>query len=144
MSVHICHTVSPQLSAEESELLHQIGRCRRYPVCRFELRSYREEELVSTALDAVHLQNEQETMESIKARAALLLSLEEKGLIVLYYGLKTFVKSDYQCYHNSAVFAELCELAQEGAKREGYLFDHAFVKKGIAVLTIRGKYALSK
>ena len=75
---------------------------------------------------------------------SLLLSLEEKGLIVLYYGLKTFVKSDYQLYHDSVVFAELCGLAQEGAKREGYLFDHAFVKKGIAVLTVRGKYALNK
>ena len=144
MSVHICHTVSPELTAEEAALLREIGQSRRYPVCRFELRCTREAELVSTALNAVHLQSAQDTMYSIKARAALLLKLEEKGLIVLYYGLKTFVKSDYQMYHDSDVFAQLCQLAQEGAKREGYLFDYACVKKGIAVLTVRGKYALSK
>ena len=78
MSVHICHTVSPELTAEEAALLRKIGQSRRYPVCRFELRSTREEELVSTALNAVHLESAQDTMDSIKARAALLLKLEER------------------------------------------------------------------
>ena len=142
MSVHINHTVSPTITEEEKEVLQQIHAAVRYPVCRFELRSSREEELRSTALDAVHLTDEKEGMESVKHRAELLKSLEEKGLIVLFYHLKTFVKGDYQLYHHSDIFCQLQQLAEEGSKREGYLFDYAFVKKGVAVLTIKGKYAL--
>ena len=95
MSVHINHTVSPTITEEEKEVLQQIHAAVRYPVCRFELRSSREEELRSTALDAVHLTDEKEGMESVKHRAELLKSLEEKGLIVLFYHLKTFAKGDY-------------------------------------------------
>lgn len=142
MSVHINHTVLPTITEEEKEVLQQIHAAVRYPVCRFELRSSKEEELRSTALDAVHLTDEKEGMESVKHRAELLKSLEEKGLIVLFYHLKTFVKGDYQLYHHSDIFCQLQQLAEEGSKREGYLFDYAFVKKGVAVLTIKGKYAL--
>ena len=60
----------------------------------------------------------------------------------MFYHLKTFVKGDYQLYHHSDIFCQLQQLAEEGSKREGYLFDYAFVKKGVAVLTIKGKYAL--
>ena len=73
---------------------------------------------------------------------SILNRMEEKGLIVLFYHLKTFVKGDYQPYHHSDIFCQLQQLAEEGSKREGYLFDYAFVKKGVAVLTIKGKYAL--
>lgn len=142
MSVCIRHTVSPQVTKEEMEILQEIKAVRRYPVCRFELRSSQEDELVSTALDTVHLTDENETMESVKARGELLRSLEEKGLIMLVYQLKTFVKSDYQPYHNSAIYHQLQQLVQEGGKREDYLFDYAFVKKGMAVLTVKGKYAV--
>ena len=34
------------------------------------------------------------------------------------------------------------QLVAEGSQREGYLFDYAFVKKGMAVLTCKGKYAI--
>lgn len=85
MSVHINHTVSPTITEEEKEVLQQIHAAVRYPVCRFELRSSREEELRSTALDAVHLTDKKEGMELVKHRAELLKSLEEKGLIVLFY-----------------------------------------------------------
>ena len=104
MSVVIRNTVSPTVTTEEQELLQQIHAARRYPVCRFELRCSWEEDLISTALDAVHLTDANESMESVKSRAALLKSLEEKGLLVLFYDLKTFVKSDYQLYHDSAIF----------------------------------------
>lgn len=43
MSVHINHTVSPTITEEEKEVLQQIHAAVRYPVCRFELRSSREE-----------------------------------------------------------------------------------------------------
>ena len=56
MSVSIRHTVSPTMTEEEQKLLRSIGAVRRYPVCRFELRSSKDRELCSVALDAVHLQ----------------------------------------------------------------------------------------
>ena len=94
MSVCIHHTSSPVISQEEKQLLKEIADANRYPVCRFELRSSREDELISTALDAVHLERQDEEMEPVKARAQLLKSLEEKGLLVLYYDLKSYVKKD--------------------------------------------------
>lgn len=144
MSVSIRHTVSPTMTEEEQKLLQSIGTVRRYPVCRFELRSSKDSELCSVALDAVHLQDANEEIESIKERGELLRSLEQKGLIVLYFGLTTYVKSDYQIFHDSVIFRQLQELAAEGGKREGYLFDRAFLKKGQAVLTVKGRYALQR
>ena len=129
MSVGIHHTSSPVISQEEKQLLKEIAGANRYPVCRFELRSSREDELISTALDAVHLERQDEEMEPVKARAPLLKSLEEKGLLVLYY-------------HDSDLFHLLEQLVAEGSQREGYLFDYAFVKRGMAVLTCKGKYAI--
>ena len=85
-----------------------------------------------------------EQIEPVKERGARLKSLEQKGLIVLYYGLSSYVKSDYQIFHDSAVFHQLQELAAEGGKREDYLFDRAFLKKGQAVLTVKGRYALQR
>lgn len=142
MSVLVRNTVSPKITEQEKKILEQIKQTRRYPVCRFELRSSKEEDLVSTALNSVHLTDEHESMESVKARAALLKSLEEKGLIVINYSLKTFIKGDYLCYHHSDIYHELEQLVQEGGKREGYLFDYSFVKKGQAVLTVKGEYAV--
>lgn len=92
----------------------------------------------------MHLQDAGEQIEPVKERGTLLKSLEQKGLIVLYYGLTAYVKSDYQLFHNSALFHQLQELAAEGGKREDYLFDRAFLKKGQAVLTVKGRYALQQ
>ena len=128
MSVSIRHTVSPTMTEEEQKLL----------------RSSKDRELCSVALDAVHLQDAGEQIEPVKERATLLKSLEQKGMIVLYYGLTTYVKNDYQIFHDSAVFHQLQELAAEGGKREDYLFDRAFLKKGQAVLTVKGRYALQQ
>ncbi|MFR3552482.1 MAG: hypothetical protein ACLTWW_08760 [Negativibacillus sp.] len=68
-------------------------------------------------------------------------SLEEKACWC-YYDLKSYVKKDYQPYHDSDLFHLLEQLVAEGSQREGYLFDYAFVKKGMAVLTCKGKYAI--
>ena len=131
MSVSIRHTVSPTMTEQEQKLLRSIGAVRRYPVCRFELRSSKDRDA-------------SEQIEPVKERGARLKSLEQKGLIVLYYGLSSYVKSDYQIFHDSAVFHQLQELAAEGGKREDYLFDRAFLKKGQAVLTVKGRYALQQ
>ena len=141
MSVIINNTVSPEITQEEKELLQAIKNVRRYPVCRFELRCSFEDDLISTALDAVHMEDVHETMEAVKARAALLKSLEEKGLIVLFYDLSAYVKGDYKVYHDSDIYHTLETMAEEGGQREGYLYDYSFIKKGQAVLTIKGKYA---
>lgn len=141
MSVAIHCTASPGITAQERELLREIRGSRRYPVTRFELRSTREPSLRSTALDNVHLRDPGEGMEEVKARAALLRSLEEKGLIVLNFELISYVKSDYQPYHDSALFTLLSRTVEEGRGREGFLFDYPFLKKGLAALTLRGRYA---
>lgn len=134
MSVIIHHTTSPVLSQQERELLADIKAAARYPVCRFELRGEEPGQPGCTVLDAVHLEQAQEAAEAVKERGALLQSLQEKGLIVLYYNLTSYVKGDYAIYRDSPLFEQLQQRAAQEKKR-------AFLKKGRAVLTVKGQYA---
>lgn len=142
MSVVVKCTCSPKISEAEKEVLIEIKKARRYPVARFELRSSREDDLISTALNHVCLKSEKDSMETVKAKASLLSKLEEKGLIEISYNLRCFIKSDYSMYHHSDLFALLCNTVEEGKKKENFLFDYAFLKKGIITLTLKGEYAV--
>lgn len=141
MSVFINCTKSPQIPPEEKALLQQIKESLRYPISRFELRSTNDSALISTALNYVSFKDKHATMDEVKARANLLIGLEEKGLIEVSFSMLTYVKSDYLVYYNSDLFALLNETVEEGRGQEGFLFDTTFLKVGIAKLTLKGKYA---
>lgn len=143
MSVHIKCTTSPELSAEELALLQEIKNSRRYAVANFELRSSNNDEIYTGAMENVHLLDKDEAMTPVVERGELLEQLKEKGLIVLNYELRTYVKSDYVIFKESKLWAELEEAVAE-AKEQGFTFDLLHMSKGLAALTIKGKYALSK
>lgn len=143
MMVNINYSKSPAISPEEKQLLQAIRANRRYPVCRFELKNSKESSLLSIALDAVHLESKEDSMTQVKARGLVLKSLAEKELIFLNYSLVSYVKSDFEPYHDSQIFALLKETVNQAKEKEGYIFDTAFIEKGIAALTLRGRYAVA-
>ncbi|MGN0664293.1 MAG: hypothetical protein ACI4L5_04380 [Negativibacillus sp.] len=143
MSVRINCTKSPELSAEEMALLREIGSCRRYAVANFELRSSKNDEIYTGAMENVHLLDKNEPMTPVVERGELLEELKEKGLIVLNYELRLYVKSDYVIFRESSLYHELEEAVKE-AKEQNFTFDILHMTKGIAALTVKGKYALSK
>lgn len=143
MSVRINCTTSPELSAEELALLQEIKNSRRYAVANFELRSSNNDEIYTGAMENVHLLDKDEAMTPVVERGELLEQLKEKGLIVLNYELRSYVKSDYLIFKESKLWAELEEAVAE-AKEQGFTFDLLHMSKGLAALTIKGKYALTK
>lgn len=143
MSVNIKCTQSPEVSAEELALLSEIKNCRRYAVANFELLSSSNDEIYTGAMENVHLLDKDEAMTPVVERGELLEQLMEKGLIVLNYDLSAYVKSDYVIFKESKLFKELEEAVAE-AKENNFTFDILHMTKGIAALTIKGKYALAK
>lgn len=141
MSVNIRCTTSPEITAEERELLLAIKNSRRYAVANFELRSSKNDEIYTGAMENVHLLSADEGMEPVVERGELLEQLQEKGLIVLCYDLRVYVKSDYVIFKESALYHQLEEAVQE-AKEQDFTFDIAHITKGLAALTVKGRYAL--
>ena len=143
MSVSINCTKSPELSKEELALLKEIGGSRRYAVANFELRSSGNDEIYTGAMENVHLLDKDEEMTPVVERGELLEELKDKGLITLEYELGLYVKSDYVIFKESKLYKELEDAVAE-AKEQGFTFDILHMNKGIAALTVKGKYALSK
>ena len=129
------------LSLQEKTLLREIADTKRYTVVRLELRSTKEDSLRSTALAHVHMQHPEESMEEVKATGALIASLESKGLVRTDYERFATLASDYAVYADSLVFRQLCQLVEEGKKRQGFLFDTPYIKRGQVFLTPAGKRA---
>lgn len=139
--------VMPQLShldltAREKRILVELSQSTRYPVARFELHSDQEPELVSVALNYVRITEETDSMELVRERSDALRHLMELGLVFLDYTVSVWAAGDYDVYYRSKLYEMFCHTVMEGAKREGFLFDLAVLRKGRAYLTNRGVEAL--
>ena len=127
-----------QLSPDEKNFIFQIANSIRYPIVRLELRSSKERSLISTALNHVHLETKQDSMEVVKQRASILQSLCEKGFIEISYKVFITVQSDYAIYDGSDIFLSLHQLVEQGKKNLDYLFDIPYIKRGQVMLTEMG------
>ena len=130
------------LSDEEAVLLRLVGRYSCLPLTRFVLTSSKDESLNLSALQPVAINDESESMETVKQRGLALLSLEDKGLITLDYDIP-IAAYDYEGYKKSAVFVQLQQAAQEAASKPGFLFDTASIEMGSMALTDMGDMILS-
>ena len=113
-----------QLPPDEKNFIFQIANSIRYPIVRLELRSSKERSLISTALNHVHLETKQDSMEVVKQRASILQSLCEKGFIEISYKVFITVQSDYAIYDGSDIFLSLHQLVEQGKiyqTRTGYV-----------------------
>lgn len=131
-----------QLNFEDTQLLKEIAKEKRYSIVRFELRSSKEETLQSVALPNVHLKAENESMEVVKARGAALQQLNDQGYISIDFRPGVFVVSDFDIYPKSELYKQLCELTEESKKKKGFLFDIPYIKKGRVELTAKGRSAI--
>lgn len=122
------------LTMQEYQLLLQIRR-RPLPVARFELHSSADPGLVSTALNHVYMTSPEDSMERVRETAARLSRLKELGLIELIYRPFATAPAAYAVYEQSALFAQLKSLTEEGRTRPGFLFDTPAVCRGLAVPT---------
>lgn len=130
------------ISKEEKQALRVIQNSKRFPIVRFELHSTKEKELVSTALNYVRITDAQDSMETVKARAAILQSLQEKKLIKINYSLKAWVASDFKIYYASKLYEMLCHMVMEGQNNPKFLFDMPYMKRGMVTLTKAGSAAV--
>ena len=129
------------ISKEEKQALQIIQNSKRFPIVRFELHSTKEKELVSTALNYVRITDAQDSMETVKARAAVLQSLQEKKLIKINYSMKAWVASDYKIYYASKLYEMLCHMVMEGQNNPKFLYDMPYMKRGMVTLTKAGSAA---
>ncbi|MDF1493325.1 hypothetical protein [Caproiciproducens sp. CPB-2] len=126
------------LTEEEKNILTEIRDSQRYPIVRLELHNSENEELVSIALNYVRITDEEDSMETVKARSAALKSLMEKGLVFIDYTVRVWVSGDYDVYYKSKIYELLCRTVLEGAKQPGAVFNLPYMRKGYATLTFKG------
>ncbi len=126
------------LTKREKKILRELSQASRYPIARFELHCDQEEELVSVALNYVRIAEEDDSMDLVKERAAALQHLMELGLVFIDYTTSVWVAGDYDVYYRSRLYELFCRTAMEGAKRPGFLFNLAYLRKGYAMLTEKG------
>lgn len=111
------------LNKEEKEMLEAVRNARRFPLVRFELRNSEEPELRSIALNHVVITDPKDSMETVKARSAVLESLRKKGLVRISYSLPAYVQSDYNIYYRSKLYELLCHTVLEAQGKPGFLFN---------------------
>lgn len=129
------------LSDTEAEMLRVIGRYSCLPVARFALRSSKDDSLDMTAMEPVTIEREDDSIEAVRERGHILLSLEDKGLITLDYDIP-ITGYDYAGYRESALFIQLEKAAREGGDKPGFLFDLPFMEGGSMTLTEAGEKLL--
>lgn len=127
------------LSMAEKEMLLKIKNSKRFPVVRFELRSTKDRSLLSIALNHVWLTDINDSMETVKANAAVLQKLQDNALIHIRYSVPAFVKSDYTVYYESKIYELLRQTVEDGKQKPHFIFDTPFIKRGIVSLTERGQ-----
>ncbi|NLC32378.1 MAG: hypothetical protein GX781_03675 [Clostridiales bacterium] len=130
------------LSDEEAKLLRLIGQFGSLPLARFVLTSTKDDSLHMSALEPAAIEHENESIETVKQRGEVLLSLEDKGLITLDYDIP-ISGYEYEGYQASAIFSTLQSAAQEAASKPGFLFDTAAIDRGSMALTDMGDMLLS-
>jgi len=143
MSVSIHCTKSPSLNAEQLQVLQEIQDSGHYVVANFQLLSSRDDSIYTGALENVHLLSRDEAMTPVVERGEVLQQLFELGLIVLNYHLPAYVQRDYLIFRESDLWRQLEEAVAE-AKEQHYTFDILHMQKGLAALTVKGRYALRK
>ena len=126
------------LTEGEKNILLDIDREKRYPIVRLELHSSENEEVVSVALNYVRITDPEDSMETVKVRSAALKSLMEKGLVFIDYTVLVWVSGDYDVYYKSKIYELLCHTVMESAKQPGAVFNLPYMRKGYAILTVKG------
>ncbi|MEG1812908.1 MAG: hypothetical protein RR337_06390 [Clostridia bacterium] len=131
------------LDGGEAGCLRALAQTPFLPLARFMLSSTKSPDASAIAYAPVAIEQKEDDMAVVATRARALETLCEKGLVTLDYDqpLENF---DYAVFRESRAFAALSARAQEGGKREGFLFDTASVEPGSFALTALGQVAIAQ
>lgn len=132
-----------ELTQREHAFLMCLAQIPFLPLARFVLASSQAEHVGAIALAPVYLVDRDETLERVKQTGAVLLALQEKGLVSLDYG-RPLQGCGYEDYQDSAVYRSFRQAVSEGGQREGFLFDLPKLEKGSMALTALGRQAVEQ
>ena len=131
------------ISTKEKEVVKQLLQVEKMPVTKFIMSSTKEHDARFVALSPVHITDVQDSMETVKAMATVLTSLESKGVITICYDgdVDGF---DYSIYKKSSLFAYLEETIELGKDKKEFLCDTAELELGVVTLTPKAKKYFSE
>lgn len=135
------HQEEIQMSEEEIEFMKQLAQSPYLPLARFVLKSSKSSHLESVALAPVYINNRADSMETVKHMAAILKSLEGKGLITLDYELP-LENGNYADYSESELYAYFKETVAQAEDKEEFLYDMPSIELGSIALTYLGQIAI--
>jgi len=130
-----------QIVEEEIEILNQLAQTPYLPLASFVLKSTKSAHLESVALAPVYLNDRADSMETVKKTAAILKSLENKGLITLDYE-EPLENGNYTDYADSPLYAYFKETVAQAKGQEEFLFDIPSLELGSIALTYLGQIAV--
>ena len=128
---------APLTQAQEA-FLHHLEHHHFLPVARFLVERSGADDFSSVALAPVYLRAPDEGMEDVKETAAMLLALEEAGLISLDYDYP-LEGYPYPEYLESDLYAFFCKTVEEAAGRPGFLGDTPRLELGSIALAEHGE-----
>ena len=138
-----CRPAPLELTEREADFLRGMAQIPLLPLTRFLMLSSQEDDLESVGLSPVYLTDANESLDHIRETGALLLSLEEKGLITLDYDYP-LEGYDYEVYRASSAYQLFVRTVQEGGQQEGFLFDLPELELGSMALTALGRSAIEQ
>ncbi|MBE5056334.1 hypothetical protein INF37_10020 [Pseudoflavonifractor sp. DSM 107456] len=118
-----------ELTPAMEDFLHHLHHHHFLPVARFLVESSVEEDFCAVALAPVYLRAPDESMESVKETAAMLLELEKMGYLTLDYDYP-LDRYSYKEYKESELYAYFCRTVAEGTGRAGFLGDRPVLELG--------------
>ncbi len=124
----------PAITAEQRQILLSMAKTTYLPLVRFVMKSSKSSHFESVALAPVYLQDENASMDEVKACGKILTDMEALGLITLDYDIP-LDSYEYSEYKNSAVYSYFIKTMEESIGKDGFVFDTADFEKGSIAMT---------
>ena len=131
------------VTSPELEILGELIKYHYLPVSRFVRCSTHTDGARFIALAPVYLEDKADSMEKVRAFAARLELMAEKGLISLDYGY-ALQGYDYEIHSGSDLFRYFESTVREAAPNAGFLCDTAELEPGSIAMTRLGMAAAKK
>jgi hypothetical protein len=134
-----CHSHKQEplnLNKAELMMLLDLAQYIYLPISRFIISSSTEEASF-VALAPASVNSRDDSLETVKERAGILISLEKKGLISLDYDIP-IEGYDYDLHISSAAYLYFEETVREGKEKPNFICDTANIEKGSAAITELG------
>lgn len=127
----------------QSDFLEKLSQSPYLPVARFTLITSASDDILSTALAPVYLEETTATMDQIKEMGRVIEQLAELELLTIDYE-SPLLKADYTVYEQSEAFDHLKATVDESAKSEDAVFNGCRIDVGTIALTQLGQVVIDQ